>query len=120
VVVTGWTAARIAWPRCRPLDVPRTHPSLLVDEELARAVRHESAAAVRFWWGVSVGVVWKWRKTLGVTRTDNPGSVRRQRAASQAGAAKTRGVPLPAEQVERRRRTALRLNLGRYLKTGYE
>jgi hypothetical protein len=59
VIVTGWTAARIAWPRCRPLDVPRTHPSLLVDEELARAVRTESAAAVRFWWGVSVAVVWK-------------------------------------------------------------
>ena len=69
--------------------------------------------------GVSVGVVWKWRKALGVTRTNNEGSVRRQRAASEAGAAKTRGVPLPPEQVERRRRTALRLNLGRYLKTGY-
>ena len=51
VVVTGWTDARISWPRCRPVDVPRSHPSLLVDEELARAIRHESAAAVRFWWG---------------------------------------------------------------------
>jgi hypothetical protein len=51
VVVTGWTDARISWPRCRPLDVPRSHPSLLVNEELSRAIRHESAAAVRFWWG---------------------------------------------------------------------
>jgi hypothetical protein len=34
-------------------------------------------------------------------------------AAAEAGAAKTRSVPLPAEQVERRRRTALQLNLGR-------
>jgi hypothetical protein len=33
---------------------------------------------------------------------------------TEAGATKTRGVPLPAEQVERRRRTALRRNLGRY------
>ena len=49
VVVTGWTDARIPRPRCRPLDVPRTHPSLLVDDELARAVRQESAAAVRYW-----------------------------------------------------------------------
>jgi hypothetical protein len=46
VVVTGWTDARIPWPRCRPVDVPRTHPSLPVDDELARAVRQESAAAV--------------------------------------------------------------------------
>jgi hypothetical protein len=46
VVVTGWTDARISWPRCRPLDVPRSHPSLLVDEELARAIRHESAGAM--------------------------------------------------------------------------
>jgi hypothetical protein len=42
VVVTGWTDARVPWPRCRPLDVPRTHPSLLVDEELPRAVRQQS------------------------------------------------------------------------------
>jgi hypothetical protein len=34
-------------------------------------------------------------------------------------AARTRGVPLPHEQVERRRRTALELGLGRHLKTGY-
>jgi hypothetical protein len=61
VVVTGWTDARISWPRCRPRDVPRSHPSLLVDDELARAIRHESAAAIRHWWGVSVGVVWRWR-----------------------------------------------------------
>ena len=47
VVVTGWSDARISWPRCRPRHVPRSHPSLLVDEELARAIRHESAAAIR-------------------------------------------------------------------------
>jgi hypothetical protein len=46
VIVTGWMDARISWPRCRPVDVPRMHPSLLVDEELARAIRYESAAAV--------------------------------------------------------------------------
>jgi hypothetical protein len=59
---------------------------------MARAVRTESAAAVRFWWGVSVGVVWRWRRALGVTRTNNPGSVRLQHAASEAGAACVRGV----------------------------
>jgi hypothetical protein len=60
VVITSWTVARISWPRGRPVDVPRTHPSLLVDEELARAVRCESAAAVMQWWGISGSVVRRW------------------------------------------------------------
>jgi hypothetical protein len=119
VVVTGWTDAPISWPRCRPVDVPRSHPSLLVDDELARVVRQESAAAVRHWWGVSVGVVWRWRRALGVTRTNNEGRRRRIRAAAEAGAARLRGVPLPPEAVERRRQTARALNLGRYLHKGY-
>ena len=71
VIVAGWTDARISCPRCRPLDVPRSHPSLLVDEELVRAIRRESAAAIRFRWGVSEGVVHRWRRALGVTRTNN-------------------------------------------------
>src|SRR5262249_55224824 len=110
VVVTGWTDARISWPRCRPVDVPRSHPSLLVADELARAVRQESAAAVRHWWGVSVGVVWRWRVALGVTRTNNEGSRRRLRAAAEAGAARQRGVPLPPYLVEQRRRSAIENN----------
>jgi hypothetical protein len=119
VVVTGWTDARISWPRCRPLDVPRTHPSLLVDEELARAIRHESAAALRYWWGVSSGVVHRWRAVFGVGRTNCAGSQRLIRAASEQGAATQRGQELPPEQVERRRRTALELGLGRNLLPGY-
>jgi hypothetical protein len=119
VVVTGWTGARIPWPRCRPLDVPRSHPSLLVNEELARAIRHESAAAVRFWWEVSAGVICRWRKALGVTRTSNEGSQRLIRAASERGAEQLRGRCLTPEQVERRRRTAYELNLGRFLREAY-
>jgi hypothetical protein len=46
VVITSWTDARIPWPRCRALDSPGGGSGLLVDEELARAVRHEAAAAV--------------------------------------------------------------------------
>jgi hypothetical protein len=118
VAVTGWTDARISWPRCRPLDVPRSRPALLVDEELARAVRHESAAAIQHWWGVSGLVVWKWRKALGVGRTNCPGSQRLIRAASEQGAAQVRGKELPAEQVKRRRQTALDLGLGRNLLPG--
>jgi hypothetical protein len=44
VVITSCTDARISWPRCLPVG-RKGHPSLLVDDELARAVRMESAAA---------------------------------------------------------------------------
>jgi hypothetical protein len=50
VVITSWTDAKISWPRCWPLE-GKSHPSLLVDDELARAVRTEAAAAVCYWWG---------------------------------------------------------------------
>jgi hypothetical protein len=119
VVVTGWTDARISWPRCLPLDVPRSHPSLLVDEELARAIRHESAAALRYWWGVSALLVWKWRKALGVDRLNCEGSQRLIRQASEQGAARTRGVKLPPEQVEQRRRTAIERGYVRRIRPGY-
>src|SRR5262249_22534224 len=46
VVITGWSDGPIPWPRCRR---PGTHgggSGLLVDEELARAVRLESSLAI--------------------------------------------------------------------------
>ena len=46
VVITSWTNARISWARCRRVEC-KSHPSLLLDGELARAVRTEAAAAVR-------------------------------------------------------------------------
>jgi hypothetical protein len=119
VIVTGWTGARNSWPRCRPLDVPRSHPSLLVDDELARAIRQESAAAIQHWWGVSVAVVWRWRKALGAGRKNCEGTRRLMRDASEQGAARTRGVKLPPEQVERRRRTAIELGYVRRIRPGY-
>jgi hypothetical protein len=54
VVITGWTDARVSWPLCRPLDNRRGRPTVLLDDELACAVRHEAAAAVKHWWGVGV------------------------------------------------------------------
>jgi hypothetical protein len=76
VVVFGWSGARIPWPRCRALHPPYLGRGLLVEDELARAVRHESAAAVAYWWGVSSSAVRWWRKALGVSRTNNEGSHR--------------------------------------------
>jgi hypothetical protein len=94
VVVTGWTDAPIPWPRALPVG-RMGHPSLLVKAELARAVRNESAEAARHWWGVSGGVVHRWRRALGVTRTNNAGTRRLMLAASAKGAGATRGVPQP-------------------------
>jgi hypothetical protein len=68
---------------------------------------------------VSDGVVHRWRKAFGVSRTNCPGSQRLIRDASEQGAAKVRGKPLRPEQVEQRRRTARELNLGKYLRPGY-
>jgi hypothetical protein len=93
--------------------VRRSHPSLLVNEDLARAIRQESAAAIMYWWGVSEFVVWKWRKALGVSRTDNEGTRRLIRTSAVAGARAARDRPMPPEERERRRRVAREKNLGR-------
>jgi hypothetical protein len=84
VVVVGYSKGRIAWPRCRALHL-RGGSGILVEEELARAVRHESAAAVRYWWGVcGTTIVW-WRKALGATRTSCEGSRRLIQANAELG-----------------------------------
>jgi hypothetical protein len=84
VVIRGLSSARIDWPRCRPLDPPRGPLGLLVDEELARAIRNESATAVAYWWGVDRTTVIKWRRALGVTRKNNQGTHRLVLGAIQA------------------------------------
>jgi hypothetical protein len=73
VTVHALTDAPIPWPvgkRGRAL-------SLVLCGDLARAVRRESVLAVAHWWGVNRQAVWKWRKALGVTRTE--GTARLQR-----------------------------------------
>jgi hypothetical protein len=110
VIVIGWSDARISWPRCRRPDTHGGGSGLLIDEELARAVRCESVKAICHWWGVNYSVVWKWRKALGVPRF-NEGSGRLQATLNATKAARLKGQRLPPDQVERRRRTALELGL---------
>jgi hypothetical protein len=120
VIVTGWSAGCIQWPRCRALGTHGGGSGLLVEEELARAVRCESALAIRHWWGVSVAVVWRWRKAMGVEgRAGTEGSRRLIQAAAAKGGAVLRGRPLTAEEVEQRRRTNRELDLARHLVKGY-
>jgi hypothetical protein len=83
----------------------------LVDAELARAIRSESALALRHWWAVSVGVVARWRHALAVSRTNNAGSQVLIRAAAQKGAEALRGKMLsrrePGENALSRREPPL-------------
>ena len=94
VVVTGWSAARIPWPRCRALH-QRGGSGLLVDEELKRAILTESAVALKHWFGVGTHGVWLWRRAFGVAKFGTDGSRRLHRAACGRGAAKVRGRPAP-------------------------
>jgi hypothetical protein len=41
-------------------------PALVLDGDLATAVKRESAEAVMHFWGVKANTVWQWRKALGV------------------------------------------------------
>ena len=85
--VTGGTHdGRIPWPRCRALD-SRGGSGLLVTEELVRAIRTESAAALMHWFGVGERAVWKWRMAFltGKGKFRSPGSKMAHRKASEAG-----------------------------------
>jgi hypothetical protein len=103
VVITSWTAARISWPRCRVLGGPGGGSGLLVDEELARAVMHESATAIKFWWGASKTAAQNWRRALGVGRTDNEGTARLIQSAAEKGAEAIQAREWTEEEREQRR-----------------
>ena len=93
VVITAWTDARLPWPRCRALDT-RGGSGLLVNDELLRAIRTESAEAVRYRWAVGTKAVWNWRKAFGIGQWGSQGS----RQLLQQNAAKAhdaiRGAPM--------------------------
>jgi hypothetical protein len=64
-------------------------------------------------------VLWRWRKALGVTRTNNDGSQRLIHAAAGLGATAMRERGLTDEECDERSRQSIRLNLAQYLPTGY-
>src|SRR5262245_50093421 len=76
VVVYDWSLAPVPWPLCYQVGMRGSGKGVLVEDELARAIRHESAMAVRYWWGVCQKTVCNWRAALGICRTEAEGSRR--------------------------------------------
>ena len=76
VLVVGYTDARLPWPLCRPVPPASGGAGLLVEEELARAIRCESVLALRHWWGVGNSSAERWRRAFGVSRMGSEGSRR--------------------------------------------
>jgi hypothetical protein len=116
VVVTSWSDAPIQWPRCRSVEHRRGGPGLLVDEELARAIRTESAAAIIHWWRVTAPVVCCWRRAFNVTKINNAGSNRLVRAAAADGAEAIKLKEWTDEERDAKRRLALANNQARHLR----
>jgi hypothetical protein len=120
VVITSITDARIPWPRCRAVEGSRGGGSgLWLAGDLAKAVRRESAAAVMFWWRASRNAVLGWRKALSVTRTNNEGTQRLIREASQFGADVMKERKWTDAEREEYRRRSKALGLQRHRREGY-
>jgi hypothetical protein len=110
VLITTWTHARISWPRCRALGTRGGGRGLLLDDELARAVRTEAAAAVGYWWGASEGAVWRLRKALAVTVKSNPRTHALIKRAGQAGADVMKAKEWTEEECKAMSERSTRLN----------
>ena len=106
VIVTTWTDARISWPRCRAIG-SGAGSGLLITDELARAIKTESAIALRHWFGVGERAVWNWRKAFGIEQRGTEGSRRLYRASVERVKAATTGVPRDLTSEERQRRSQL-------------
>jgi hypothetical protein len=119
VVVTTWSDARISWPRCRALGTHGGGNGLLLDDELARAVRTEAAAAVGYWWGVTLGAVCRWRKALGVTVTNNPRTYALVRRAGQTGADAMKKREWTEDECKAKSERSMRLNTVAHLQHTY-
>lgn len=118
VVIIGISSDPLPWPRCQSIG-QRGGSGLLLAGDLVRAVKQESVAAIGYWWGVSEGVVCRWRKALGISRAGTEGSRRLILAAAQKGTAAMKAREWTEAEREEYRQRANRLNLGRNLQPGY-
>jgi hypothetical protein len=120
VTITGLSNGRIPWPRCRANNgLCGGGSGLLINEVLASAIQHESAVAIQYWWGVGVRATSSWRRALAVSRTNNKGTRRLIRSASQRGACTMKLFGLSDKVCDRMSERSKRLNLIRFAKPGY-
>jgi hypothetical protein len=84
--ITTMSNTPIPWPRVQPRG-QRGGSGLWVNTELRRAIRTESAVALKHWFGIDGRTVWRWRKAFGVGGRATRGSKRSIRAAAKKGAA---------------------------------
>ncbi len=87
VEIVRLSESRIRWP----IGKRERAVGPIVYGDLAIALRLETGAAIQYWWGVSFTTVTKWRKALGVPRS-NPGShiIWRNNAKARAAALPSR------------------------------
>jgi hypothetical protein len=85
VIVYDWSLAPVSWPLCYQANRRGVGKGVLVDDELARAIRHESVRAIQYWWGVCQKTVCQWRAALGIRRLDTEGSRRLIHQAALGG-----------------------------------
>jgi hypothetical protein len=109
--VTAISSAPIPWPRVRVIG-QKGRPTLWANDELVRAIRTESAKSLKYWFGVSGLLVWKWRKTFGVGgRATTEGSRKAIRAAAKKGAKAIKAKEWTDDELDRKAETAKRLGL---------
>lgn len=114
--VTSFTAAPIPWPRVAPLK-QKGGSGLWVNATLERAIRTESAVALKHWFGVTQSCSRSWRIWAGVegrSASSTPGTRREVKKAADLGAEVVRGTELSDEACDVRSANSKRLNLIRF------
>jgi hypothetical protein len=111
VVFTSVSSAPIPWPRCRRLGSGGFGSGLWVNKDLVRAIRTESAEALKHHFDVSTTTVWQWRRRFNVKQWGTPGSRSLLDAITLKANEAVRGKKLSEKAKQERRERALKMNL---------